>query len=140
MTTAERTFVHILEDAAHHVDIDTASFDALSDANANTKISYLYRDADNYKQSGEAIFAGVMAPSHLEAILDHLDEDGGFVPAQVGMADLQPMMASGWNDDTDHPFHEIAAIELTEQAADNVAIGELSRLFSEVSWDEHHRP
>lgn len=139
-TTRERSISDIIEHAHYDVGVDIASFEKLGGTEVNTKITYLYRDADNYKQFGTAIFKGAMTSQQLETILAHLDEDGGFIPGQVGMRDLQEMMATGWDNDLDHPFHEITSIKLTEQPADNVSIDELARLFAEVSWDQDYHP
>ena len=140
MSITERTITDVAGDHPG-VNILAASFAALaSNPAANTKITYIYRDGNNYKTDGQTIFGGAISPADIDKIMSHLDEDGGFIPGQVGMADLQIQMAGGWNDDSDHPFHEITAIELTGEPADNVAIDKLVRLFSEVSWDQDHRP
>lgn len=60
----------------------------------NTALFYTYRDGDNYKVAGKAVFAG---PCSLElrdritrATQDGGDDDyGNFVPGQVGLPDLQ---------------------------------------------------
>lgn len=50
----------------------------------NTKISYLYRDASNYKVPNECIVRGLLTDEQTKAILDSLDRDN-FIPSQVGL-------------------------------------------------------
>lgn len=50
----------------------------------NTKISYLYRDASNYKVPNECIVRGLLTDEQTKAILDCLDMDN-FIPSQVGL-------------------------------------------------------
>lgn len=50
----------------------------------NTKISYLYRDASNYKVPNECIVRGLLTDEQTKAILDCLDSDN-FIPSQVGL-------------------------------------------------------
>lgn len=50
----------------------------------NTKISYLYRDASNYKVPNECIVRGLLTDEQTKAILDCLDRDN-FIPSQVGL-------------------------------------------------------
>ena len=50
----------------------------------NTKISYLYRDASNYKVPNECIVRGLLTDEQTKVILDCLDVDN-FIPSQVGL-------------------------------------------------------
>lgn len=50
----------------------------------NTRISYLYRDASNYKVPNECIVRGLLTDEQTKAILDCLDGDD-FIPSQVGL-------------------------------------------------------
>lgn len=50
----------------------------------NTRISYLYRDASNYKVPNECIVRGLLTDEQTKAILDCLDRDK-FIPSQVGL-------------------------------------------------------
>lgn len=50
----------------------------------NTRISYLYRDASNYKVPNECIVRGLLTDEQTKAILDCLDRDN-FIPSQVGL-------------------------------------------------------
>lgn len=46
----------------------------------NTRISYLYRDASNYKAYNECIVRGLLTDEQTKAILDCLDRDN-FIPS-----------------------------------------------------------
>lgn len=50
----------------------------------NTKISYLYRDASNYKVPNECIVRGLLTEEQTKAILDCRAGDN-FIPSQVGL-------------------------------------------------------
>jgi len=122
--------------------IKTETFDRLEEhPHANTRIRYLYRDASNYKQSDSVIFSGAITAEECETLIAHFDEYGGFIPGQVGMPDLQDRMTGGWDEDLDHPFHEITGIELTLSPADtSMTAADLADRFSGISWDPEHRP
>ena len=51
----------------------------------NTKISYLYRDVDNYKRYNECIVAGTLSANQICTILDCCDMGEYFIPGQVGL-------------------------------------------------------
>ena len=66
-------------------------------ARVNTKISYLYRDADNYKMRHEVVIAGSMSEEQEKAIEDSLDEGVYFIPSQVGLPDDRFGSVTGLN-------------------------------------------
>ena len=51
----------------------------------NTKFSYLYRDADNYKKVNECVIAGTFTTEQIRAIKDCCDMGEYFIPSQVGL-------------------------------------------------------
>ena len=52
----------------------------------NTKISYLYRDASNYKVGNTAVVAGEISEKDQKYIFGHcLDDDEWFIPHKVGL-------------------------------------------------------
>lgn len=51
----------------------------------NTKIVYLYRDADNYKCLNEAVLEGEFDPRDLDMIASLMTGGEYFVPEQVGL-------------------------------------------------------
>lgn len=49
----------------------------------NTKITYLYRDADNYKQFNEVIVNGCLTEEQKQKIINCLESREYFIPRQV---------------------------------------------------------
>lgn len=72
----------------------------------NTRISYLYRDACNYKVFNDAVIAGRLS---LDQLTPYLKDRTFFIPSEVGLPDLQPNEFSP----DDHIWHEIESIEET---------------------------
>lgn len=92
----------------------------------NTRLTYMYRDADNYKVGAEVVFEGrYRLAEDLAPMLLALDSSVGtpsFVPGQVGLKDLQDRFQgceSRWDPERDHPWHEVTGLEpvLAAQAA-----------------------
>lgn len=77
----------------------------------NTKINYLYRDADNYKVRNECIIRGEMTEEQEKRIIGSLDEETYFVPACVGM----PEEKFGSETEADHPWFEWCGTEPTKR-------------------------
>lgn len=113
----------------------------------NTSVSYLYRDADNYKASRQVILPGLLSVAERKQILDARDDGGYFIPSQVGLDDLQGELQQ-WDapheladDDvnpSDHPWHEMDddQIEVSAQAPnETMTASELAAAFAEVTWD-----
>lgn len=100
----------------------------------NTRILYGYRDGSNYKQEGEEVIAGSFTMEQIAPYTaEPVDEDPTFIPAQVGLRDLQP---SPLNDD-DHCWHEILCIEPTDEAPTlEVTAEEFVERFRTVKWNE----
>ena len=51
----------------------------------NTKISYLYRDADNYKMHNKCVIAGTLTTEQARTIKDSCEMGEYFIPRQVGL-------------------------------------------------------
>lgn len=51
----------------------------------NTRISYLYRDASNYKVPNEVVVAGSITEHQIDIIMGCLDGGEFFIPGQVGL-------------------------------------------------------
>jgi len=102
----------------------------------NTRITYSYRDAGNYKADGEAIITGSANAAQEEALrYAALHEDGAdlFVPESMGWdrASLHP-----WDDSMDHPYHRIESIEVTDEAAtDKRNMRAIIETFRSVDWE-----
>ena len=77
----------------------------------NTRIHYLYRDADNYKVQNECVILGEMTEEQEQRIIACLDEKEYFVPSRVGM----PERKFDTETDSDHPWFEWERIEETGQ-------------------------
>lgn len=77
----------------------------------NTKISYLYRDADNYKQYNECIIAGTLSAKQIRAILDCCDMGEYFIPSQVGLPEHRFDI---YDPQADHCWLELGAASFSE--------------------------
>lgn len=120
----------------------------------NTRVSYQYRDADNYKVGLDVVFSGEISPWDLKLIALCLQEGEYFIPGAVGLADLQDSFGhpSHWDPERDHPHHQITGIGLTDDEptdelarsigdfADHMAEHGLLGLASESGWDEAYKP
>lgn len=103
----------------------------------NTKISYMYRDASNYKQCEEVIFEGEITEAEKEVILNNRDEGLYFIPSQVGLDDLQSRM-TGYPNSDDHVWHELNENDI-EIVSDNhttfMSLKDFVSLWKNKKWD-----
>lgn len=100
----------------------------------NTRIHYLYRDADNYKVQNECVILGEMTGEQEQRIIACLDEEEYFVPSRVGM----PERKFDTETDSDHPWFEWERIEETGQKSTlEITAEELVKRFEEASkgWE-----
>lgn len=108
----------------------------------NTRIFYMYRDADNYKQNEEIILNGEISEEEIDTIFSKLDEGLYFIPSQVGLNDLQERMCSDIGD-SDHVWHELIRGDINH-TEDNPTpnhpfsdVHELVERFRQLErWDE----
>lgn len=102
----------------------------------NTLFSYLYRDASNYKQYEDIILEGTLNQEEINQIHAKLDNKEFFIPAQVGLENLQTRMMHFPSED-DHIWHELTSIVLTEDAPNTpITAEELLSNFNNVKkWD-----
>lgn len=77
----------------------------------NTKISYLYRDADNYKRYNECIVAGTLSANQICTILDCCDMGEYFIPGQVGLPERR---FDPHDPQADHCWFELGADSFSE--------------------------
>ena len=86
----------------------------------NTKISYLYRDADNYKVHNECVVQGEISEKQIRQILDCCDMGEYFIPRQVGMPERK---FDEYDTEADHCWFELSkeGFEYTKQPA-NVSL------------------
>lgn len=114
----------------------------------NTKFSYMYRDAANYKKFGEVVFKGeaqkcqpfLDVNSLSKYILTLCDTpDGNFIASQVRIPDL--FLAPGeyeLDEEIDHCYHELVGtpFELTDSCPSiDCTIAEFVGLFEKANKD-----
>ena len=51
----------------------------------NTKIKYMYRDADNYKDFTTVVVSGKITKEQIERIMAKLEDGENFIPEQLGL-------------------------------------------------------
>jgi hypothetical protein len=84
----------------------------------NIKFCYLYRDASNYKQFNEIVFANPnQIPSDkIQAIIrSKLIEECWFIAKDWNVPDLH-FKEYSWDNDLDHEWHEFDCVEETTEA------------------------
>lgn len=82
--------------------------------NMNTKVNYLYRDADNYKQHNEEIISGTITEEQIQQILETLNDGEYFIPHLIGFAEV----FCGSITDSDHPYFELHQTDFEETEAE----------------------
>lgn len=103
---------------------------------ANTQITYMYRDASNWKQFETVVLAGEMTPEEIDLILRRLEDGNLFLPEQVGLPRLQFRWPT-LNED-DHVYHELTRedIEIVDLPPTiEMSAKELVENFRNVKWD-----
>ncbi|HEY5305203.1 MAG TPA: hypothetical protein VIJ52_00855 [Pseudolabrys sp.] len=83
----------------------------------NTKIGYLYRDADNYKQFKAVVLEGRLSRASIIRMYNAIFGYNLFIPSDVGLQDLQPLFENGWEIEADHPWHELHEIAYVDDPA-----------------------
>lgn len=101
----------------------------------NTKISYMYRDGDNYKFHYEGIVSGEISKEQVKTIISCLQDGECFIPALVG---LPCDYAAGYDYDeqSDHPFCELSEDGFTPTEAKvtvDKTVDELVAAFQKAS-------
>ena len=104
-----------------------------------TKITYMYRDASNYKVHNQAILEGSMTPEQWDAINASLEDGEYFIPEAVGMPEER--FDDGWTED-DHHFFEMGSYEpvLDDVPLDTfLTIDQLVKNFQAMAgkWDDY---
>ena len=85
----------------------------------NIELTYLYRDAANYKNWGTVVFSNTqdMTLSDIESAARRGVIDGAwFVAQDVGLPDLRP---EDWDDEIDHDWHELHSLSETDAECDD---------------------
>lgn len=83
----------------------------MADAKPNTNVSYMYRDAGNWKAHESVVVAGHL---DMDDLLACCFTKEFFIPSQVGLTDLQDKM-EGFPNDLDHVWHELSSVEGTDE-------------------------
>jgi hypothetical protein len=78
----------------------------MNGSDMNSKITYMYRDAHNFKNYGEFVVRDLIT---IEEISPYLIDGEFFVPEDIGVDILRPIAMNDW----DHQYHEIVSIEPT---------------------------
>lgn len=91
-----------------------------------TVFPYYYRDASNFKEFDQFVVQGELSPEELAHIGAKLESQEFFIPgdlAPLGIAELQPRMASYPSDD-DHVWHTLGLgdISTTETVPEGTAV------------------
>ena len=84
-----------------------------------TELSYMYRDADNYKQFKPIFLIGRLGDEEINRITERLEDGDFLLPSQLGLENLQPYMGY-YDDETDHIWHELCLDELTIYQEENL--------------------
>lgn len=103
----------------------------------NTKVSYLYRDACNYKNRNEVVIKGTFTEEQKNIIIDCLDGREFFIPSQVGL----PEARFGRITKDDSAWFELDAysfVETCESEDWDMTAEELFNNFcaAKGNWDE----
>lgn len=113
-------------------------------------VTYTYRDADNYRTSLVVAVPGGADNKAIDDLFGRLDAEGGFVPGQIGLPDLQMNFNEGmtfWDEERDHPFHEIDDISVVSAVPSGTMV--LNAISAELlignaaavtKWDDAYRP
>jgi hypothetical protein len=107
----------------------------------NIRFVYLYRDAGNYKQHGEAIFSNetLLKIEDVDRLIHSHLSDGQFLIAR--QLHLEERFFDVMNDD-DHPWHEYVGVEESCASTPETAMRDITEFLSEleaahqVGWDE----
>lgn len=102
----------------------------------NTRLAYLYRDADNYKVRHEVVFAGQMSEDEKMRIIASLEDGEYFFPGPLGLNDER----FGSETEADHPFFEFCYFEETpDKPTTNISIAEIVKRFEDNAhlWKDY---
>ena len=102
----------------------------------STRVNYLYRDADNYKQYNTAVLKGEPAAGMAEEIMRCLHHGEWFIPRQVGLPEERfPDSPT----EADHCWFEWNGLDAdTEEPTIDLTIEQLIENFraSRQAWDD----
>ena len=102
----------------------------------NTRIDYLYRDADNYKMPNSVVVKGLLSEDQKKIIMSNLQDGEFFIPSQVGLPETR--VDEYWDMESDHVFFELyeySFAETDEEPTVAVTADELVKNFEAVRED-----
>lgn len=101
----------------------------------NTRILYLYRDADNYKVLNSCVVEGEVTEEQKDIILASLDDGCYFIPEVVGL----PAERFGTHTESDHAWMELYEDDFELVTADptvDLTIDQVTEAFRNAHWNE----
>src|ERR1700693_629338 len=101
----------------------------------NIKLSYLYRDAGNYKKWAEIVFSnpdGLTPETVTKALEDTFLQDGLFIAHQIRIPEAF-LFAQGDASSDDHCFHELDSVEATLEAPNDPYSRSITQFITEVN-------
>lgn len=101
-------------------EIDFASFEKLGEnPKANSKITYRYTCAGNFKHDKTVILKGPLLEKDLKMMFSNLFDGEKFITEQVGLPRIAPTIDSDeYDEELDHDCHHFLEISLTLEDAD----------------------
>ena len=104
----------------------------------NTKIEYLYRDADNYKVHNMCVVYGEVTDQQKEVIINSLEEGEYFIPAKVGLPERR---FENYDPEVDHKWFELCTDSFDDTDLPptvNITAAELADSFARWAgrWEE----
>lgn len=100
----------------------------------NTKFSYLYRDAGNWKQYQDIVARGTLTESQVAKIFSACGEAGNFITDDVGFPEKRFDRITL---EDDHIWFTLLSVEPTdEEASDERSAEEVFLAFVNARWDE----
>ncbi len=109
-------------------DFAYAKFEEKGWLKVNTRVTYLYRDASNYKRWNECVVQGRMTAAQVHEILSCCSNGDYFIPSQVGM----PEEKFSETTEDDHCWFEIGegSFAMTLQSpTESITVDELVAAF-----------
>ena len=114
LTVEDQQLIDQIDEIDAIFEIDSETF--VGGGKPNTRVDYFYRDAGNYKTKSSVVLEGAITLNQIGLIAMSLDDGENFLPARVGLVALCPdENDESYDDELDHPWHEIELISLTDE-------------------------
>jgi hypothetical protein len=101
----------------------------------NIKLSYLYRDAGNYKKWADVVFSnpdGSTLEEVTKALKDAFLQDGLFIAHQIRIPQAF-LFDRGDATSDDHCFHEFGSVEVSSEAPNDAYSRSITQFIIEVN-------